>query len=956
MLGTSKSIAGFDPRSIPGCQVWLDGSDPAATGVIPADGASVSTWVDKSGNGYNFTASSAAVYSQGSNGIAFNNNLYSSTYPANPTTETIFIISTPTVVTSGQALISGYSGSRAVWVGWTGASGNQSAGVARTGIEWLAYIGTGAVFINTRNMTTVTINAGRSYIAIDGQAGAAYSDNGAAVGTATFTAGTVTYLGRESGASYGYYGYVHEIIIYNTYLTPEERESVQGYLFWKWPQTRGQSANRSDVNAKYFPFFTTPPFSRPFNPIDIPRCILWLDGLDFSTTGAASTVATGWLDKSGNSNNMTAAGTITVQPGGGMYLGGAAYFLRSLPVLTGVYTIFVVFYKLDGNGPLYYTTYGGSGLNGFFPNYAGTMYLSLGNQWYTIGNQFPNYTLHVVSITFSGSTTGSRVELYQNGSLVVSTTLTGNYADPFNVFYLGFRTLDLDNVFTGYMYEVVAYSNVLSTSQRQRVEGYLAKKWNLVGNLPLVHPYKKFPSSATLPFSPTNNFGCRLWLDGADFVCSLPNGVGGAVPVWNDKAGQNNAYPGVIGSVFATSNGVSFTGTNYMTLSAGGNMPISNSPFILFVVETLTGSGGYYFGDDNVNSGGISNSSLHVGYRNQGQHTFAFYNNDLEDYNVSGSGVRRIWTHWLPAGSNRVTRRNGATDVTHGDSLRLLFWTAPRIGRVFGGNNYTGTIHEIIVLRGDIGLQNVQAVEGYLSWKWQVALATTHPYYKFPPSQLISRANSGTPIGNLILFLDPQTYVSGASTWFAELGNTWNVYNSPTVTKLNNYNILTFNGTNQYCYDPTGVNFTGAFSINIWIQLSAPATQGNILQETNGGYQWTDLYVTGSTLYVGTYQINNVSVGAATTAWTNICFTNSANGASTLTTYVNGVRYGGQSYTRTAPGGNSFFYITGSSGNTNWGFKAFSLGVMSFHSSALRPDEVLWNYNTHCTRYGLPFV
>ena len=30
MLGTSKSIWGFDPRSIPGCTLWLDGADNAS--------------------------------------------------------------------------------------------------------------------------------------------------------------------------------------------------------------------------------------------------------------------------------------------------------------------------------------------------------------------------------------------------------------------------------------------------------------------------------------------------------------------------------------------------------------------------------------------------------------------------------------------------------------------------------------------------------------------------------------------------------------------------------------------------------------------------------------------------------------------------------------------------------------------------------------------------------------
>ena len=67
----------FTPTSIAGCQIWLDGADPAGTGVAPANGSTVSTWVDKSGNGYNGTATNTSTYSSG--GILFNSSYYSTT-------------------------------------------------------------------------------------------------------------------------------------------------------------------------------------------------------------------------------------------------------------------------------------------------------------------------------------------------------------------------------------------------------------------------------------------------------------------------------------------------------------------------------------------------------------------------------------------------------------------------------------------------------------------------------------------------------------------------------------------------------------------------------------------------------------------------------------------------------------------------------------------------------------
>jgi hypothetical protein len=68
MQGVSKSISGFDPRSIPGCSLWLDGADQ---GSMTLSGSSVTTWKDKSGNGRNLTAS-GSYPTITSNGVLFN--------------------------------------------------------------------------------------------------------------------------------------------------------------------------------------------------------------------------------------------------------------------------------------------------------------------------------------------------------------------------------------------------------------------------------------------------------------------------------------------------------------------------------------------------------------------------------------------------------------------------------------------------------------------------------------------------------------------------------------------------------------------------------------------------------------------------------------------------------------------------------------------------------------------
>ena len=46
-------------------------------------------------------------------------------------------------------------------------------------------------------------------------------------------------------------------------------------------------------------------------------------------------------------------------------------------------------------------------------------------------------------------------------------------------------------LFNGTIHEMIGVSATLGTNDIQRVEGYLAWKWGLNGNLPTTHPYYK---------------------------------------------------------------------------------------------------------------------------------------------------------------------------------------------------------------------------------------------------------------------------------------------------------------------------------------------------------------------------------------------------------------------------------------------------------------------------------
>ena len=95
------------------------------------------------------------------------------------------------------------------------------------------------------------------------------------------------------------------------------------------------------------------------------------------------------------------------------------------------------------------------------------------------------------SAAIHGLSLGSQEsQLRINGASVnARTQLTGAWPNIARKFSVGRDTQSLD----GDVAEIIYVDGIISTTDRQKVEGYLAWKWRLTANLPSNHPYKLAP-------------------------------------------------------------------------------------------------------------------------------------------------------------------------------------------------------------------------------------------------------------------------------------------------------------------------------------------------------------------------------------------------------------------------------------------------------------------------------
>jgi len=438
-------------------QVWLDGADPYGSGVTPLSGTVISSWIDKSGNGYNGTSSGSPTYS--SNGIVFSGTEnYTIPYSSTHSNETAFFVINYTNGLAKQRFLYGSQGgidyfieanNTVILIGGVQTTSNGYSGSNKNIIQEYIQSYTGG------SATTTLTNI------IDG---VTYQSNGSAA--CTLISDTSITIGNGSNTNF-LTGTIAEVIIYNTALTTTQIQNVEGYLAKKW--------NLTLPGTHPYAFAT--------------GLQLWLDAADPYASGYAPLTGTltTWYDKSGNGNNGTAFGSPTYS-NNKVLTSNTNYFTSLYTSTATPETSFIVCSVASISTVAYYL------LNG--SGNARTVYLSNArlNEGYSNTNIIAGSTGVITAntnilIECTISSTGTY--MYYNGNFYQSNVATfPSYSNASLIIGGGSPTTT-----TGSISEVLIYNSVLSTSNRQAIEGYLAQKWGLT--LPGSHPY--YTATAPIP-------------------------------------------------------------------------------------------------------------------------------------------------------------------------------------------------------------------------------------------------------------------------------------------------------------------------------------------------------------------------------------------------------------------------------------------------------------------------
>jgi hypothetical protein len=433
----------------------------------------------------------------------------------------------------------------------------------------------------------------------------------------------------------------------------------------------------------------------------------WWDASDASSITQSGGLVSQWNDKSGQNNHATASGTArptaTASGLNGLQVltfDGADDSMQITGTARTNETWFVVGRANVVPGAVKTNSFlmdasSGFGLTAVTKGDGGTGSIEI-----TLGGFVTGTTRASVSIptnTPVGPSVLSAVRSSASGGVLLQNGVSQATCTTSNSFAIARISGPTTVSVNGYIAEVVVYNTALSTTDRVRVEAYLAAKWGISG----VH------AQATATNDP--------------------------VGYWRDKSGNNRhatqATGGsrpTIASYFAAKSALSFDGSDdHLRADAAATVfnSADQSASMIAVVTPSTSSAAV------VASAGPANGSSSLAAMYTGTPSYW-----LRDTNATGdqaiSAVRAGGEKYMMVGVSSETARslaiNGAvvSSVTQTiGTLSVDRFTVGALGRAANTSLYNGRVAELLVYARTLSGSERQRIERYLASKWGITLA-----------------------------------------------------------------------------------------------------------------------------------------------------------------------------------------------------------------------------------------
>ena len=861
----TKHYFGFNPLSIGVCSLWLDAAD---SNTITLSGSNVSTWRDKSGNKNDASGTVLPTYSN--NAVVFDGatQYLTTNYTAGSEDESVFIVSYLDTA------------SYANFPTLINASGN--------GGRQLFITSTGAFQVNVQNLT----NGPNGGIAPTFQ-NALYSYRSSNMGTSnniqlwingsSVNAGatlglfsnSTSWIGAWPGGNY-WQGRIFEILAFSQPFLPGQREQVEGYLAKKWGVTLPASHEYS----------AGAPYMRAFVPTDLLGCTNWLDAMDTNTLVFSGSNVVQWRDKSGSGFDASAALANAPTWSNNQIVipdGNTSWMTSALRVSNNQHTLFTVYNPINdvslNNRVFSFQGTGGTGAVVFPFTQSGVRprgYTNTSSTWFTVSNSLlrefgiaGQLNLACANLSFSNA------RVFKSGELqTIADTGAGGGVSP--TLYIGSgRPTRSTEVFGGTIGEMIVYERSLQDYERRQVEGYLAKKWDILPTL---------PGNSSFNVVPTDLCGCVMWLDAAD---SATVTVSGSMVInWADKSGSRNDASGGVPPTYVSNavngyNAISFNGTNTFLRSA--DLYSGRRSFMINMVfrrnANITVQSGL-ISSQNYNNG----NNMHISFPTNATtiqfavfgsaivySSFPAYTSNDPPFLITG-----VYTPY-----NRRMYINGNFVAGDSNSTGVNLHTNGVIGR-FSNSFFNGHICEILVYNNVVATDPFRKkVEGYLTTKWKIS--NIQEYHPFQTAAIPATPPfSPRHISNCVFWIDAAdptaftsnensivTQVKDKSSFGRNLSNTmttsgftWNqtkfnnaypsfYYNSTQNVRLGSNSATSFGtavtifsvhdrvttSANQYIFDVSGaVRFSLYYTTSIpnGIRLFSGITQGIYATQSNG--------------------------------------------------------------------------------------------------------------------------